>query len=292
MYKASDVKELRERTGSGMLDCKKALEECNGDIEQAIDYLRKKGMNKAAKKESRIAAEGVCTIKIDGDKAVILEVNSETDFVAKNSEFMDFTNYLADVLLKNDVNTVEEALNIKDGEETINDKLVALIAKIGEKISFRRFEKVTKAQDENFGSYLHMGGRIGSLIVGSNTSVEVLKDVAMHAAAMNPICVTKEEVPEDVLNHEKEIIKEQVMNEGKPADIAEKMVNGRINKFYKENCLVEQEFVKDSSVNVGTFVKNNGGEIKKMIRFAVGEGIEKKEEDFASEVMNQVNAMK
>ncbi|MCI8548508.1 MAG: elongation factor Ts [Bacilli bacterium] len=292
MYKASDVKELRERTGSGMLDCKKALEECNGDIEQAIDYLRKKGMNKAAKKESRIAAEGICTIKIEGENAVILEVNSETDFVAKNNEFIDFTNYLADALLNNEVTTVEEALQIKDGEETINDKLIALIAKIGEKISFRRFEKITKESNESFGSYIHMGGRIGSLIVGSGVSEDVLKDVAMHAAAMNPICVTKEEVPEEVLNHEKEIIKEQVMNEGKPADIAEKMVNGRINKFYKENCLVEQEFVKDSSINVGTFVKNNGGQIKSMIRFAVGEGIEKKEEDFASEVMNQVNATK
>lgn len=288
MYKASDVKELRERTGSGMLDCKKALEECNGNIEEAIDYLRKKGMNKAAKKEARVAAEGICAIKIDGNNAVILEVNSETDFVAKNSEFLDFTDYLANILLKNEVTTVESALNIKDGDETVNDKLVALIAKIGEKISFRRFEKVTKEADEEFGSYIHMGGKIGTLIVGKGVTKEVLKDVAMHAAAMNPICVSKEEVPEDILNHEKEIIKEQVMNEGKPADIAEKMVSGRINKFYKENCLLEQEFVKDSSMNVATFVKNNGGEVKKMIRFAVGEGIEKKEEDFASEVMKQV----
>ncbi len=292
MYKASDVKDLRERTGAGMLDCKKALDETNGNIEEAIDYLRKKGMNKAAKKAGRIAAEGICVIKEEDNAAVILEVNSETDFVAKNSEFVEFTSYLADMLLKNDVNSIDEALSLKDGDSTIGDRLVALIAKIGENISFRRFEKVTKEDNEVFGSYLHMGGKIGALVVLSNTTSEVAKDVCMHIAAMSPICVTKEEVPEDVLEREKSIIKEQVMNEGKPAEIAEKMVNGRINKFYKEICLAEQEFVKDSSVNVATYIKNNGGDIKKMIRYAVGEGIEKKEEDFASEVMNQINAAK
>ena len=288
MYKASDIKDLRERTGAGMLDCKKALDETNGDIEQAIDYLRKKGMNKAAKKEGRVAAEGICAIKADGNEAVIVEVNSETDFVAKNSEFLNFVDYLSDVLLKNHVDTVDDALAIQDGNETINDKLVALIAKIGEKISFRRFERVTKEDNEVFGNYIHMGGKIGTLVVLSDTTEEVAKDVCMHIAAMAPICIFKEDVPADVLEHEKSIIKEQVMNEGKPADIAEKMVNGRINKFYKENCLAEQEFIKDSSMNVATYVKNHGGEIKKMIRFAVGEGIEKKEEDFASEVMNQI----
>lgn len=290
MYKASDVKDLRERTGAGMLDCKKALDETNGNIEEAIDYLRKKGMNKAAKKAGRIAAEGICAIKDDKNSAVILEVNSETDFVAKNSEFVDFTSYLADVILKNDVNTVAELLTLKDGDNTINDKLVALIAKIGENISVRRFEKVIKDDKEVFGKYIHMGGKIGALVVLSNTTEEIAKDVCMHIAAMSPICVTKEEVPADVLEREKNIIKEQVMNEGKPADIADKMVNGRINKFYKENCLAEQEFIKDPSINVATYVKNNGGEIKKMVRYAVGEGIEKKEENFADEVMNQINS--
>lgn len=289
MFKASDVKELRERTGAGMLDCKKALEACEGDMQKAIDWLREKGISKAAKKEGRIAAEGICVVKTEGNEAVLVEINSETDFVAQNKEFVDFANYLADVLLKNSVSTVEDALNIEDGGETIGDKLVALTAKIGEKLSFRRFEKITKNDDEVFGSYTHMGGKIGALVLLKGANSEVAKDVAMHAAAMAPVCLTKEEVPAEMLEHEKTVIKEQVMNEGKPQDIAEKMVNGRINKYYKEICLSEQEFIKDSSVNVSTYVKNNGGEIVKFVRYAVGEGIEKKEEDFATEVMNQVN---
>ena len=286
MFKASDVKELRERTGAGMLDCKKALDACEGDMDKAIDWLREKGISKAAKKEGRIAAEGVCVVKAEGSNAVILEVNSETDFVAQNKEFLDFTNYLADVLLKNDATTVEDALKINDGGETIGDKLINLTAKIGEKLSLRRFEKVTKTDDEVFGTYTHMGGKIGSLVVLKGANSDVAKDVCMHIAAMAPVCLNKEDVPADMIEHEKTVITEQVMNEGKPQEIALKMVNGRINKFYKEICLADQEFIKDSSVNVSTYVKNNGGEI---VKFAVGEGIEKKEEDFAQEVMNQVN---
>lgn len=289
MFKASDVKELRERTGAGMLDCKKALDACEGDMDKAIDWLREKGISKAAKKEGRIAAEGVCVVKAEGSNAVILEVNSETDFVAQNKEFLDFTNYLADVLLKNDATTVEDALKINDGGETIGDKLINLTAKIGEKLSLRRFEKVTKTDDEVFGTYTHMGGKIGSLVVLKGVNSDVAKDVCMHIAAMAPVCLNKEDVPADMIEHEKTVITEQVMNEGKPQEIALKMVNGRINKFYKEICLADQEFIKDSSVNVSTYVKNNGGEIVKFVRFAVGEGIEKKEEDFAQEVMNQVN---
>lgn len=289
MFKASDVKELRERTGAGMLDCKKALDACEGDMVKAIDWLREKGISKAAKKEGRIAAEGVCVVKAEGSNAVILEVNSETDFVAQNKEFLDFTNYLADVLLKNDATTVEDALKINDGGETIGDKLINLTAKIGEKLSLRRFEKVTKTDDEVFGTYTHMGGKIGSLVVLKGANSDVAKDVCMHIAAMAPVCLNKEDVPADMIEHEKTVITEQVMNEGKPQEIALKMVNGRINKFYKEICLADQEFIKDSSVNVSTYVKNNGGEIVKFVRFAVGEGIEKKEEDFAQEVMNQVN---
>lgn len=289
MFKASDVKELRERTGAGMLDCKKALDACEGDMDKAIDWLREKGISKAAKKEGRIAAEGVCVVKAEGSSAVILEVNSETDFVAQNKEFLDFTNYLADVLLKNDATTVEDALKINDGGETIGDKLINLTAKIGEKLSLRRFEKVTKTDDEVFGTYTHMGGKIGSLVVLKGANSDVAKDVCMHIAAMAPVCLNKEDVPADMIEHEKTVITEQVMNEGKPQEIALKMVNGRINKFYKEICLADQEFIKDSSVNVSTYVKNNGGEIVKFVRFAVGEGIEKKEEDFAQEVMNQVN---
>ena len=292
MFKASDVKELRDKTGAGMLDCKKALEATNGNMNEAIDWLREKGISKAEKKASRVAAEGLCKIVTDGNKAVILEVNSETDFVAKNEEFTNFVDYLANTILANNLKTHEEVLSFDDNGETIEAKLVALTAKIGEKLSFRRHELVEKNDNEVFGSYLHMGGKIGALVVLADTSSEVAKDVAMHIAAMAPVCLNKEDVPADMIEHEKTVITEQVMNEGKPADIAEKMVTGRLNKFYKEICLEEQEFIKDSSVNVGTFVKNNGGSIVSMIRYAVGEGIEKKEENFADEVMSQINNTK
>ena len=292
MFKASDVKELRDKTGAGMLDCKKALEATNGNMNEAIDWLREKGISKAEKKASRVAAEGLCKIVTDGNKAVILEVNSETDFVAKNEEFTNFVDYLANTILANNLKTHEEVLSFDDNGETIEAKLVALTAKVGEKLSFRRHELVEKNDNEVFGSYLHMGGKIGALVVLADTSLEVAKDVAMHVAAMAPVCATRSDVPADMVDHESKVIKEQVMNEGKPADIAEKMVTGRLNKFYKEICLEEQEFIKDSSVNVGTFVKNNGGSIVSMIRYAVGEGIEKKEENFADEVMSQINNTK
>ena len=289
MFKASDVKELREKTGAGMLDCKKALEENNGDMEKAIDWLREKGIAKAAKKESRIAAEGLCQIKVDGNTAVILEVNSETDFVAKNEEFTNFVDYLADQILANDVATVEDVLAINDGGETINDKLVALVAKIGEKISFRRFEKITKEDDSTFGTYKHMGGKIGTVVVVKGANEEVAKDVAMQACAMNPTGLNRDSIPAEVVEREAKIIKEQVMAEGKPEEIAEKMVTGRLNKFYKEVCLVEQAFIKDSGMSVADYVKNNGGEVLSMVRVAVGEGIEKRQDNFAEEVMAQIN---
>ena len=288
MYKASDVKELREKTQAGMLDCKKALEACEGDMDKAIDWLREKGISKAAKKEGRVAAEGVCQIITSGNEAVILEVNSETDFVAKNEEFTKFVDYVADLILKNDFNDVDALLNYNDEGTTVNDKLINIISTIGEKISIRRFKKVVKNDNEVFGAYKHMGGRIGSLVVLENTTEEVAKDVAMHAAAMNPTAITREEVPAEMVEHEAHVIKEQVMQEGKPAEIAEKMVTGRLNKFYKEICLEEQPFVKDSGMTVLDYVKNNGGKIVSMTRFEVGEGIEKKEENFAEEVMNQI----
>ena len=288
MYKITDVKELRERTGAGMMDCKKALEENNGDIDKAIDWLREKGIAKAAKKESRIAADGLCQVKTEGNKAVILEVNSETDFVAKNEEFTNFVDYLVDVVLNNDLATVEDVMNFNDGGETISEKLAALVAKIGEKISFRRFDVITKADDEIFGTYKHMGGKIITVVVVKGGNEEVAKDVAMQACAMNPTALNREGVPADVVEREAHIIKEQVMAEGKPENIAEKMVTGRLNKFYKEICLVEQDFIKDSGMTVADYVKNNGGEIVSMVRFAVGEGIEKKQENFADEVMSQI----
>ena len=294
MFSASDVKELREKTGAGMMDCKKALEACEGNQEKAVDWLREKGIAKAAKKESRIAAEGLCQIKVDGNVAVMVEVNSETDFVAKNEEFTNFVDYLADQILANDVTTVEDVLAIQDGSETINDKLVALVSKIGEKISFRRFEKVTKASDEVFGTYKHMGGKIGVVVVAKGTTEEVSKDVAMQAAAMNPIALNRDGVPSDVVEHEKEMIKAEMKNdpknEGKPEDILDKMATGKLGKFFKENCLLEQDFIKDSSLTVEKFVKDNGGEVVSMVRFAVGEGIEKRQENFAEEVAAQMNA--
>ncbi len=288
MFTAKDVKELREKTGAGMLDCKKALEATEGNIEKACDWLREKGIAKAAKKESRIAAEGLCQIVVDGNHAVILEVNSETDFVAKNAEFVSFVDYLAGQILNHEVSTVEDVLAITDGNETVNDKLVALVAKIGEKISFRRFEKVEKNDNQTFGTYKHMGGKIGVVVVLNGANEEVAKDVAMQAAAMNPTALRRDGVPADVVEKESHIIKEQVMAEGKPAEIAEKMVAGRLNKFYKEVCLEEQAFIKDSGMSVLDYVKNNGGEICSMTRFAVGEGIEKRQDDFASEVMSQI----
>ena len=288
MVSASAVKELREKTGAGMLDCKKALEANNGDMQASIDWLREKGISKAAKKADRIAAEGLAEIKIDGNKAAIVEVNSETDFVAKNPEFKELVDAILNTVLKTDAKEVEAVFK----EDGLNDLLVAKIAKIGEKLSFRRFAKVEKKDSEHFGAYIHMGGKIAVLTVVDGATDEVARDVAMHAAAMRPQYVTKEEVPEEVVNHEKEVLTEQAMNEGKPKEIAEKMVQGRIQKFYKEICLAEQPFVKDGDVTVSQYVKNNGGTIVKMIRFEVGEGMEKREENFAEEVMNQINQNK
>ncbi len=289
MISASLVKELREKTGAGMLDCKKALEANDGNIDASIDWLREKGISKAAKKADRIAAEGVAAILTEGNNAVILEMNSETDFVAKNEEFQNLVKCVLDAIIKSDVNTLEEALALPCGEGTVNDLIVAKTATIGEKLSLRRFSRVVKADNETFGEYIHMGGKIAVLIVVENADQAVAKDVAMHAAAMKPTYVSVVDVPEDVVAKEQNVLKEQAMNEGKPAEIAEKMVQGRIKKFFKEICLEEQPFVKDSDVDVKTFVKNNGGVIKGMYRFEVGEGMQKREENFAEEVAKQMN---
>ena len=288
MISASLVKELREKTGAGMLDCKKALEANDGNIEAAVDWLREKGISKAAKKSDRIAAEGVAAILVDGNDAVILEMNSETDFVAQNEKFKELVDSVLKTLIKSDVTTVEEALELPCEDGTVNDLIVSKTATIGEKLSLRRFAKVTNGDNETFGSYIHMGGKIAVLIVTENTSEEVARDVAMHAAAMRPKYVKTTDVPAEEVAREEEVLKEQAVNEGKPAEIAEKMVKGRINKFYKEICLEEQPFVKDGDINVKTYVKNNGGEIKSMYRFEVGEGMEKREENFAEEVAKQM----
>ena len=289
MVTASLVKELREKTGAGMLDCKKALEANNGDINASIDWLREKGISKAAKKADRIAAEGIAAILTKGNKAVVIEVNSETDFVAKNDEFTSMVSTILNTIIDSDAKTVEEVLGLSSGEGTIKDLIVSKTATIGEKLDLRRVAVVEKDDNDSFGEYIHMGGRIAVLITLNGSSSEVAKDVAMHAAAMRPSYVTKEEVPSEELEKEREILKEQAMNEGKTANIAEKMVEGRIRKYYEEICLEEQAFVKDGDIKVKEYVSKNGGSIKSMIRYEVGEGIEKKEENFAEEVAKQIN---
>ena len=288
MISAKQVSELRNLTGAGMMDCKKALSECNGDINAAVDWLREKGIAKSAKKASRIAAEGLANIYVEGNKAVILEVNSETDFVSKNEEFTGMIDTIGKTILNSNAKTLEEALELSTGEGIINDLIIAKTAKIGEKLSLRRFELVEKTDNEVFGSYLHMGGKIAVLTIVDGANEEVARDVAMQAAAMKPQYLNSDEIPSDVLEREKEVFKTQAMEEGKPADIAEKMVTGRIKKFYKEVCLLNQAFIKDGDVDVETYVKNNGGVVKSMIRFEVGEGMQKREENFAEEVMNQI----
>ena len=288
MISASLVKELREKTGAGMLDCKKALEATNCDMDAAVDWLREKGISKAAKKADRIAAEGVAAILVNGNDAAIIEVNSETDFVAKNAEFKELVDEILNAVISGNAKTVEEALELPTNNGTVNELIVNKTAKIGEKLSFRRFEKITKNDNQEFGSYIHMGGKIAVLTVVEGTSEEVAKDVAMHAAAMRPTYVRTTDVPADVLEKEKNVLKEQAINEGKNPKIAEKMVSGRIQKFYKEICLEEQPFVKDGDINVKTFVKNNGGTISTMVRYEVGEGMQKREENFAEEVAKQM----
>jgi elongation factor Ts len=289
MISASLVKELREKTGAGMLDCKKALDANNGDIPASIDWLREKGISKAAKKADRVAAEGIAAIKIAGNKAAIIEVNSETDFVAKNEEFTSMVEEILNAIINSDAKTLEEVNELKCNDGTIQELIINKIAKIGEKLSLRRFEIVNKSDDESFGEYIHMGGKIAVLIVCSKVSTEVAKDVAMHAAAMRPLYTTSTEVPEDVLEKEKAIMREQLINEKKPVDKIDGILVGKVKKYYEENCLENQIFVKaENKETVGQYVASNGGKIVSMIRYEVGEGIEKKEENFAEEVAKQI----
>lgn len=285
---ASLVKELRDKTGVGMMDCKKALVESNGDLNKAIDYLREKGISKAAKKADRIAAEGLSNIYIKENNAVILEVNSETDFVAKNEDFIKLVDKIGNALLNSEANSKEEALEVKIDGNTINDLIIEATATIGEKIDFRRFEKVTKANEEVFGAYLHMGGKISSLIVLTGNDKVLAKDVAMQVAAMNPKYISKEDVPADVLEHEKSVLKEQIINEGKSPEMAEKILVGKLEKFYSEVCLLNQTFIKTGDITISKYLENNNSTIKTMIRYEVGEGIEKRNDNFAEEVMNQL----
>ena len=289
MVTASLVKELREQTGAGMMDCKNALKETDGNLEAAIDWLREKGIAKAGKKEARIAAEGLAEVFIKGNKAVIIEINAETDFVSKNDEFKELLKNVGETVLNSDAKTLEEANALPFGEGTIKDLIVDKTAKIGEKLDFRRVAVIEKKRGEHFGSYLHMGGKIAVVSVIKGANDEVAKDVAMQAAAMKPKYVFRADVPEEEIAREREVLKEQAMNEGKPADIAEKMVEGRLNKFFKEICLAEQAFIKDGDIDVTKYVTNNGGELVGCTSFVVGEGIEKRQDNFAEEVMAQIN---
>ena len=286
------VKELREKTGAGMMDCKKALEACDGDLEKSFDWLREKGIAKAAKKEDRIAAEGLTAFVIDGDTASIVEVNSETDFVAKNAEFQELVANVAKIILTNKPADLEAALKLdvegKDLETVIAEKS----GKIGEKLSLRRFVVLTKNADEVFGAYSHMGGKMSALVKANGIDEAKAKDIAMQVAAIAPQYIDRTAIPAEVLDRELAVLKAQAMEENansakpKPENIVEKMVQGRLNKNLKEMCLVDQAFIKDSDQTVAQYLGN--GKVLDMVRFEVGEGMEKREENFAEEVAAQM----
>ena len=289
MISASMVKELRETSGAGMLDCKKALEATNGDMNAAIDWLREKGISKAAKKQSRIAAEGLATVKINGNKAVIVEINSETDFVAKNEEFKSLVNTIAETILNGNVSDMDSALELEVDGTKISDLIVEKTATIGEKLSFRRFDIVEKNDDEVFGEYSHMGGKIVALSIINGDDSELAKDIAMQAAAMKPLYLDRSLVPEAEVSKERTILMEQAENEKLDPNKLPMIVNGRLNKYYEEICLVDQPFIKENKMKVSKYVESKHSKIVNFVRYEVGEGIEKKEENFADEVMKQVN---
>ncbi|HGO4011547.1 TPA: translation elongation factor Ts [Staphylococcus aureus] len=284
------VKELREKTGAGMMDCKKALTETDGDIDKAIDYLREKGIAKAAKKADRIAAEGLVHVETKGNDAVIVEINSETDFVARNEGFQELVKEIANQVLDTKAETVEALMEttLPNGK-SVDERIKEAISTIGEKLSVRRFAIRTKTDNDAFGAYLHMGGRIGVLtVVEGSTDEEAARDVAMHIAAINPKYVSSEQVSEEEINHEREVLKQQALKEGKPENIVEKMVEGRLRKYLQEICAVDQDFVKNPDVTVEAFLKTKGGKLVDFVRYEVGEGMEKREENFADEVKGQM----
>ena len=283
------VKELRDMTGVGMMDAKKALVEVEGDIDKAVDFLREKGLAKAAKKADRIAAEGVTATYVDGNTAALIELNSETDFVAKNDKFQALVATVVKAIAEAKPATMEEALAVKVGDKTIEELILEGTTVIGEKLSLRRFEVLSKADGDAFGEYLHMGGRIGvlTIIEGSDDSVAA-KDVAMHVAAINPRYVSREDVSEEDYKHEEKIQTEIALNEGKPANIVEKMIKGRMNKYLAEISLTEQAFVKNPDQTVAEFVASKGGKVKTFVRYEVGEGMEKRQDNFADEVAAQM----
>lgn len=287
------VKELRDKTGAGLMDCKKALVENNGDVEKAIDWLREKGISKAEKKSSRIAAEGVAEVKIDGNNAIIFELNCETDFVAKNDKFKKLVSKVGDALIDAAKETEEEALEVEVDGKPLKDVLLSETATIGEKITLRRYELITKEDDQVFGSYIHFGGSIAALVVLEGADQETARNIAMHVAASNPKYVSRDEISDEFIKHETEVLKAQALNENaesdkpKPENIIEKMVIGRLNKNFQEICLLSQPYVKNPDETVKSYLKSQGASVASFRRLAVGEGIEKKEENFAEEVMSQ-----
>ncbi len=287
------VKELRDKTGAGMMDCKKALVANEGNIEQAIDWLREKGIAKAAKKASRVAAEGACVVKTNGNQAVIFEINCETDFVSQNEKFVNLKETVAAALMAAAAKTEEEALEVLVEGKPLKDFLVDQIAAIGENITFRRYSLVEKEDGQVFGFYTHMGGKISALTVLNGGDFETAKDIAMHVAAQNPRFLSREDISPEELAHEQEVLTRQALEENKnsdkpkPENIVEKMVVGRLNKNLKQICLLNQEFIKNPDLSVEQYVKSKDASIASYYRLAVGEGIEKKEENFAEEVMAQ-----
>ena len=285
---AAMVKELRELTGAGMMDCKKALVECEGDMEAAKDWLRKKGISKAEKKEGRTAAEGLSRVVTEGNKAVVVEVNSETDFVAKNDKFLALLDETVRTLLDNEPADVDAALALPTAEGTLNDSFINATAIIGEKIKLRRFSLVKKADDEVFGKYMHNGGQISALTVMKGGDEQIAKEMAMQVASMTPTYVSRNDMPEDVVAHERSI-QEALMNndpsmEKKPENVKAKILEGKLSKALQDMCLVDQIFFLDQDKKVGAYLKEKGAECVCFIRYKVGEGIEKKVDDFAAEV--------
>jgi len=283
---ASMVKELRDRTGAGMMECKKALQESNGNIDSAIELLRTSGQAKAEKKAKRVAAEGKIVIKNNLANAVIVEINSETDFAANDSNFTDFANSIADALLQNEISDINSLNDLKLFDDvSIEEARTNLISKIGENISIRRFDKIHQAV--NIGEYSH-GSRIGVIVSLDKSDPDLAKDIAMHIAASNPICLDKEDIPKDLVSREKRIFLEQASSSGKPPEIIEKMVEGRMKKFFKEITLLGQSFIKDPDISIRDLLDKSEAKVQSFIRYEVGEGIEKKEENFADEVMKQI----
>ncbi len=282
---AAIVKELRERTGAGMMDCKKALVATEGDMEKAIDFLREKGLSQAAKKAGRVAAEGavVAYVTEDGNTGAIVEVNCETDFVGKNENFQALAKSIAELIVKTNPADVDALLASEMEGKTVKDVVTEAIAKIGENISVRRFVRYESAEGKVY-SYIHGGGKIGVLVDMKGGDAELGKDIAMQVAAANPQFLNRNEVPDSELEHEKDILTEQARNEGKPENIIAKMVMGRINKYYKEVCLVDQEFIRDGDLTISKLLKSKNADVARFARFQLGEGIEKKQENFADEV--------